>query len=81
MDLDLRAFTGSALTSARVEVPERASASDIGEGIPVTYVPARNIIFLSVAAGLCETIGARGHLHRRQRHRLLRISRLQAGVL
>jgi 7-cyano-7-deazaguanine synthase len=33
------------------------SVSDIGEGIPVTYVPARNIIFLSVAAGLCETIG------------------------
>lgn len=57
MDLDLRAFTGSALTSAVVDVPERASASDIGEGIPVTYVPARNIIFLSVAAGLCETIG------------------------
>jgi len=57
MDLDLRAFTGSALTSARIGVPERESASDIGEGIPVTYVPARNIIFLSVAAGLCETIG------------------------
>jgi 7-cyano-7-deazaguanine synthase len=57
MDLDLRAFTGSALTSAGIEVPERESASDIGEGIPVTYVPARNIIFLSVAAGLCETIG------------------------
>ena len=57
MDLDLRAFTGSALTSARIEVPERDSASEIGEGIPVTYVPARNIIFLSVAAGLCETIG------------------------
>jgi 7-cyano-7-deazaguanine synthase len=57
MDLDLRAFTGSALTSADVEVPERMSVSDIGEGIPVTYVPARNIIFLSVAAGLCETIG------------------------
>jgi 7-cyano-7-deazaguanine synthase len=58
MDLDLRAFTGSALTSPRVVVPERESASDIGEDIPVTYVPARNIIFLSVAAGLCETIGA-----------------------
>ncbi len=57
MDLDLRAFTGSALTSAGVDVPERMSASEIGEGIPVTYVPARNIIFLSVAAGLCETIG------------------------
>jgi 7-cyano-7-deazaguanine synthase len=57
MDLDLRAFTGSALTSAKVEVPERVSASDIKEGIPITYVPARNIIFLSVAAGLCETIG------------------------
>ncbi len=57
MDLDLRSFTGSALTSEGVAVPERMSASDIGEGIPVTYVPARNIIFLSVAAGLCETIG------------------------
>jgi 7-cyano-7-deazaguanine synthase len=58
MDLDLRSFTGSALTSHTVEVPERASVVEIGEGIPVTYVPARNIIFLSLAAGLCETVGA-----------------------
>lgn len=58
MDLDLRSFTGSALTSQSVEVPEKASVAEIGEGIPVTYVPARNIIFLSLAAGLCETIGA-----------------------
>jgi 7-cyano-7-deazaguanine synthase len=58
MDLDLRSFTGSALTSQAVDVPEKGSVAEIGEGIPVTYVPARNIIFLSVAAGLCETVGA-----------------------
>lgn len=56
--LDLSAFRGSALTSEQVEVPKHADASEIGEEIPVTYVPARNIIFLSIAAGIAETEGA-----------------------
>jgi 7-cyano-7-deazaguanine synthase len=54
LPLDLRAFGGSALT-ADVEVPK----SGVGEGIPVTYVPARNTIFLSLALGLAEASGAR----------------------
>ena len=52
--LDLRAFGGSALTSD-IEVPK----GGIGPGIPVTYVPARNTIFLSLALGLAEAVGAR----------------------
>ncbi|WP_300973902.1 7-cyano-7-deazaguanine synthase QueC [Sphingomonas sp. LHG3406-1] len=52
--LDLRAFGGSALT-ADVAVPK----DGVGEGIPVTYVPARNTIFLSLALGLAEASGAR----------------------
>ena len=54
LPLDLRAFGGSALTSD-IEVPK----GGVGEGIPVTYVPARNTIFLSLALGLAEAIGAR----------------------
>jgi 7-cyano-7-deazaguanine synthase len=48
--LDTRPWGGSALTDPALEVPEAGSA----EGIPVTYVPARNIIFLSVALGVAE---------------------------
>jgi 7-cyano-7-deazaguanine synthase len=54
LPLDLRAFGGSALT-ADVEVPK----SGLSDGIPVTYVPARNTIFLSLALGLAEASGAR----------------------
>lgn len=50
--VDLRAIGGSALTD-EIEVPEAG-----GEGIPVTYVPARNSILLSIALGLAETLGA-----------------------
>ncbi|MFL6740435.1 MAG: 7-cyano-7-deazaguanine synthase QueC [Sphingomicrobium sp.] len=53
LDLDLRAFGGSALTSD-IAVPKEG----VGEGIPVTYVPARNTIFLSLALGLAEASGA-----------------------
>ncbi|MBI0583951.1 MAG: 7-cyano-7-deazaguanine synthase QueC [Methanomassiliicoccus sp.] len=56
-DLDLSFLTTSALTSSKVDVPKRGSLDDISEEIPVTYVPARNIIMLSIAAGLCETVG------------------------
>jgi len=55
IDLDLAAFHTNALTSKKVKVPKRDSAIEEREGIPVTYVPARNIIFLSIAAGLAET--------------------------
>ncbi len=54
LPLDLRAFGGSALTGD-IDVPK----GGIGEGIPVTYVPARNTIFLSLALGLAEASGAR----------------------
>ena len=56
--IDLRAFGGSALT-ADIAVPKDRSAAEIGEGIPVTYVPARNTIFLSLALAWAETLGAR----------------------
>lgn len=52
--LDLRAFGGSALTDD-IDVPK----SGVGSGIPVTYVPARNTIFLGLALGLAEASGAR----------------------
>jgi 7-cyano-7-deazaguanine synthase len=56
-DIDLRAFGGSALT-AEIDVPHRERVEDLGEGIPVTYVPARNTIFLSFALAWAETLGA-----------------------
>ncbi|MES9936814.1 MAG: 7-cyano-7-deazaguanine synthase QueC [Sedimenticola sp.] len=52
--LALDAFGGSALTDLEIDVPEEG-----GEGIPVTYVPARNTIFLSLALGWAEVLGAR----------------------
>lgn len=54
-DIDLRSFGGSALT-ADIEVPKSRSDVEIGEGIPVTYVPARNTIFLSFALALAEVL-------------------------
>jgi 7-cyano-7-deazaguanine synthase len=54
-DIDLRAFGGSALTDD-INVPHRSSAEDLGEGIPVTYVPARNTVFLSFALAWAETL-------------------------
>ncbi len=56
-DIDLRAFGGSALTDS-IAVPKHASAADLGAGIPVTYVPARNTVFLSFALAWAETLGA-----------------------
>ncbi|MDF1553381.1 MAG: 7-cyano-7-deazaguanine synthase QueC [Deferrisomatales bacterium] len=55
--IDLRAFGGSALT-ADIDVPKGDSADGIGDGIPVTYVPARNTIFLSFALGWAEVLAA-----------------------
>ena len=56
-DLDLTVFGGSALTGG-LAVPKDRSARDIGAGIPVTYVPARNTIFLSFALAFAEVLGA-----------------------
>jgi len=56
VDIDLRTFGGSALTSD-VAVP-RGEAIDAGGGIPITYVPARNTIFLSFALAWAEVLGA-----------------------
>lgn len=55
--IDLRAIGGSALTSS-IEVPKDRSIDEMGHGIPVTYVPARNTILLGIALGYAETIGA-----------------------
>jgi 7-cyano-7-deazaguanine synthase len=55
--MDLRAFGGSALT-AEIEVPKNRDAEHIPTGIPVTYVPARNTIFLSFALAWCEVLEA-----------------------
>lgn len=53
VDLDLSSIGGSALTDTRIAVPDKP-----GEGIPVTYVPARNTVFLAVAVGWAEVLGA-----------------------
>jgi 7-cyano-7-deazaguanine synthase len=58
--IDLRVFGGSALT-ADVDVPKSRSESEIGHGIPNTYVPARNTIFLAYALGWAEVLNA-GHI-------------------
>jgi 7-cyano-7-deazaguanine synthase len=57
MEIDLRAFGGSALT-ADLAVPKDTPLDRIGERIPPTYVPARNTIFLSFALGWAEVLGA-----------------------
>jgi len=57
LDIDLRSFGGSALT-ADIDVPKGHSVEDISAGIPITYVPARNTIFLSFALGWAEVLGA-----------------------
>lgn len=54
--IDLRQIGGSALTDD-IEVPKDRTGEEIGGGIPLTYVPARNTIFLSFALGLSEVIG------------------------
>lgn len=58
VDIDLRTFGGSALTDD-IPVPKDRSADDMAHGIPITYVPARNTIFLSFALAYAEVIDAR----------------------
>jgi 7-cyano-7-deazaguanine synthase len=55
--VDLRAVGGSALTDA-IDVPKGRGLEDMGRGIPVTYVPARNTVLLSLALGYAEVVGA-----------------------
>ena len=56
--IDLREFGGSALTADDIAVPKGRSAGEMSQGIPVTYVPARNTVFLSFALAWAETLGA-----------------------
>src|SRR5439155_6214884 len=56
-EIDLRLFGGSALT-ADVAVPKSRTFAAMGVGIPITYVPARNTIFLSFALAYAEVLGA-----------------------
>jgi 7-cyano-7-deazaguanine synthase len=58
LPIDLAAFGGSALVDQATPVPKDRSDADIGHGIPVTYVPARNTVFLSLALAMAETRGA-----------------------
>ena len=57
VNLDLRAFGGSALTS-EIEVPKGRSVTEMSHDIPITYVPARNTIFLSFALAWAEVLGS-----------------------
>ena len=57
-DIDLRVFGGSALTDDAIGVPHHGSVDELAADIPVTYVPARNTIFLSFALAWAETLGA-----------------------
>lgn len=56
--IDLGGFGGSALTDVAIAVPKERSVGEISHGIPVTYVPARNTVFLSFALAWAEVLGA-----------------------
>ena len=58
VDIDLRTFGASALTETDIEVPKDRSDSEMETGIPITYVPARNTIFLSYALAYAEVLVA-----------------------
>ena len=58
IDIDLGSVGGSALTDPDIEVPKGRAADDMGDDIPVTYVPARNTVFLSFALAWAEVLGA-----------------------
>ena len=63
--IDLRVFGGSALTDD-IAVPQQRSIDEMARGVPITYVPARNTIFLSYALAWAEVAGCRRHFSRRQ---------------
>jgi 7-cyano-7-deazaguanine synthase len=56
-DIDLRVFGGSALTDD-IAVPHHDSVDELGKDVPITYVPARNTVFLSFALAWAETLGS-----------------------
>jgi 7-cyano-7-deazaguanine synthase len=58
LDIDLRQFGGSALTDDAIEVPKGRSPDEMEAGIPSTYVPARNTVFLSFALAWAEVLGS-----------------------
>ena len=58
IDIDLAAFGGSALTDPRIDVPKDRTDLEDSAGIPITYVPVRNTIFLSYALAWAEVLGA-----------------------
>ena len=58
IEINLGQFGGSALTDDSIAVPKSDSTDEMGDDIPVTYVPARNTVFLSLALAFAETIGA-----------------------
>ena len=58
VDINLAQFGGSALTDDTIAVPKCDSVDQMGSEIPVTYVPARNTVFLSLALALAETLGS-----------------------
>lgn len=59
VDINLAQFGGSALTDHRLSVPKSDTVEGIGSDIPITYVPARNTVFLSLALALAEVVGSR----------------------
>lgn len=58
LQVDLRALGGSALTEDGLAVPKGRSDAEIGRGVPITYVPARNTVFLALGLALAEVLGA-----------------------
>lgn len=58
LEVPLTAFGGSALTDKKIKVPKQRSLKAMGKGIPPTYVPARNTVFLSMALAWAEVLGA-----------------------
>ena len=58
LEVPLTAFGGSALTDKKIKVPKKRSLQQMGKGIPPTYVPARNTVFLSLAMAWAEVLGA-----------------------
>ena len=76
--IDLRAFGGSALT-AEIAVPKGRTRDEMAHGIPITYVPARNTIFLR-SRWRGPSAGSERHFHRRECAGLQRLSGLPAGV-
>jgi 7-cyano-7-deazaguanine synthase len=58
IEIDLTSFGGSALTDSKIAVPKDRASPETAKDIPITYVPARNTIFLSYALAWAEVLGA-----------------------